>query len=188
MGDRAPEGITEILHDWASGAPEALRELMPQVVAELRQLAQGHLQREARGHTLQPTALVNEVYLRFVDQRHVQFENRSQFFAFASRLMRRILVDYFRARQADKRGSDRPLMSLDEALEVPQHQTVDLLVLNDALEQLKALDPRQSEVVEMRYFGGLTIPETAEALGISPATVKREWLTAKAWLQHTLAT
>ncbi len=187
------DGITEILREWCGGTPEALEKLMPLVFGELRKLARSHFRREPSGHTLQPTALVNEVYLRLERQMHVQLINRTQFFAFASRLMRRILVDHHRTRQAEKRGNGQVLVTLDEALRGGRAaarartiERVDILALDEALELLKELDPRQCRVVELRYFGGLTIPETAQVLGISPATVKREWAVAKAWLQYRL--
>lgn len=180
------EGVTELLDAWSAGRPEALEELMPLVSRELRQLAASHFRREAEGHTLQPTALVNEVFLRFRRQHHVQLEHRTQFFALASRLMRRVLVDHYRSRQREKRGGGDPKISLDEALAVPERRDLDLLALDDALAALQSLDARQCQVVELRFFGGLSVPETAAALAISPATVKREWMTAKAWLQREI--
>ena len=184
---RREEPITALLEEWGAGVPGALEDLMPLVVQELRTLARSHFRHEAQGHTLQPTALVNEVYLRLARQLRIRLENRTQFFAFASRLMRRVLVDHYRSRQTAKRGTGSPKVSLDEAIAVADPKGVDLLALDDALTALKELDPRQSRVVELRYFGGLTIPEVAEVLDLSPATVKREWMTAKAWLQHEIA-
>ena len=174
-------GVTELLQAWGDH-PEALEQLMPLVAQELRVLAESHFRKEHVGHTLQPTALVNEVYLRLNRQLSVHLENRTQFFAFASRLMRRILVDHYRARKAEKRGGDEPLVSLDDALEIPGLQDLSLLALDDALNALKSLDPRQAQVVELRFFGGLTVGETASLLNISAATVKREWVTAKSFL------
>ncbi len=185
-------GITEVLEDWSAGDSGALETLMPLVVQELRRLARSHFRREPPGHTLQPTALVNEVYLKLTLQMHVRLTNRTQFFAFASRLMRRILVDHLRRRRRAKRGGDETCIPLDEAAALPSPQslrtapTVDLLRLDDALRMLRQLDPRQHRVVELRLFGGLGVEETAEVLEISPATVKREWMTAKAWLRHEL--
>lgn len=180
------EGITELLDEWGEGDTTALERLIPMVVEELRVLAVSHLRKEAAGHTLQPTALVNEVYLRLSSQLKARFENRTQFFAFASSLMRRILVDHHRARSTAKRGENQALLTLDEALDLPALRNVELLALDDALTALEALDSRQSKVVELRFFGGLTVDEIGSMLGISPATVKREWASAKAFLLHEI--
>lgn len=174
--------ITELLVEWSRGDVEALERLMPLVVDELRRLASSHFRRESAGHTLQPTALVNEVYMKLVDQRKVQWDNRAQFFAFSAVLMRRILVDHAKGRLADKRGGHVPKLSLDEALGVPQPMSLDLLALDDALQELARLDARQARIVELRFFAGLNHDEIGETLGISPTTVKREWRTAKLWL------
>lgn len=179
-------GITELLEDWGAGDAGALERLMPQVVEELRRLARSHFRREALGHTLQPTALVNELYLKLSAQLHVRLTNRTQFFAFASRLMRRILVDHLRRRRRSKRGGLETRISLDEARDAAPAGAFDLLALDDALHDLLRLDPRQHQVVELRLFGGLSVEETATLLAVSPATVKREWMTAKAWLRHEL--
>ena len=176
------DDITELLEQWGAGRDEALEELMPQVVGELRKLAQAHFRREAAGHTLQPTALVSELYLRLASQTRVRFANRTQFYAFASRLIRRILVDHHRARRTAKRGLDRPKISFDDALGVPKRREVDLLALDDALGSLETLDPKLARIVELRFFAGLTVPEVGEVLGISPASVKREWTSARAFL------
>lgn len=186
VSEGATEGITGLLEEWSAGDPEALDRLMPRVVDELRQLARSHFRREAPGHTLQPTALVNELYLKLAAQMQVRLVNRTQFFAFSSRLMPRILVDHLRRRRRVKRNGDEVLISLDEARDRAPGGAVDLLALDDALEALHKLDPRQHRVVELRLFGGLGVQETAALLAVSPATVKREWMTAKAWLRHEL--
>jgi RNA polymerase sigma factor (TIGR02999 family) len=178
----AGAGVTELLLDWNRGDKGALERLMPLVYEELRQLARHQLALELPGHTLQSTALVHEAYLRLVDQDRVQWQNRAQFFAVAAQLIRRILVDHARRRHAGKRGGDAPKLSLDESIATPQHKDVDLVALDDALNDLSRLDAQQAQVIELRFFAGLTIAESAEALGISPATVHRDWITAKAWL------
>jgi len=182
------DDITELLGAWSGGDRAALDRLMPLVYSELRRLADRHLSRERREHTLQATALVNEAYMRLVDQRHARWLNRAQFFAVAARLMRRILVDHARARAAAKRGQGATRLALDEAPELPARpgQDAELVALDAALERLATLDERQSQVVELRYFGGLSIEETAEVLKLSPATVKREWAMARAWLFREL--
>ena len=159
---------------------------LPRVYEELRQLAGTYLRRERTDHTLQPTALVHEAYLRLVDQRKINWANRAQFMAVAARMMRRILVNHAVARKTAKRGSGAPQLSLDEALNVFDRQAVSALALNTALHELEGLDPRQAQIVELRFFGGLTVPETADILGISPATVKREWNVAKLWLEREM--
>jgi len=160
---------------------------MPLVFTELRVLAGIYLKRERPGHTLQPTALVNEVYLRLVDREQVTWENRAHFFGLAARMMRRLLVNHAEARRAEKRGGGAAKVSLDEAVLPGCAPEVDVLGLDAALQELERLDPRQGQVVEMRYFSGLSIAETAEALQISPATVKRDWETAKLWLRRRMA-
>jgi RNA polymerase sigma factor (TIGR02999 family) len=178
----AGTGVTELLIDWSKGDKGALDRLMPLVYDELRRLARHHLSLENPGHTLQSTALVHEAYLRLVDQDRVQWQNRAQFFAVAAQLIRRILVDHARQRHASKRGGAAQKLSLDESIATPQHKDVDLVALDDALNDLSRLDSQQAQVIELRFFAGLTIAESAEALGISPATVHRDWITAKAWL------
>jgi RNA polymerase sigma factor (TIGR02999 family) len=160
--------------------------LVPVVYDELRRLAARHVRRERRGHTLQATALVNETYLRLIELRKVQWQNRAHFFAMAARLMRRILVDAARSRGYQKRGGGAPVLSLDEALIVPVEPGEDLVALDDALTALAEIDPRKSQVVEMRFFGGLNIDETAAALHVSRDTVKRDWKMAKLWLLREL--
>jgi RNA polymerase sigma-70 factor, ECF subfamily len=183
MGD---PGITALLAEWSTGSPAALERLMPLVAGELRALARHHFRREPAHHTLQPTALVSEVYLRLSDQLGAHFAHRGEFFAFASSLMRRILVDHHRARATAKRGHHEVVVPLDEALDLPHLASSELLALDDALHELGALDHRQMQIVELRFFGGLTVAETAQALAVSPATVKREWASAKAFLLHEM--
>jgi RNA polymerase sigma factor (TIGR02999 family) len=152
----------------------------------LRRLAAGFLRNERPEHTLQPTALVHEAYLRLVDQKKINWSNRAQILAIAAKMMRRILVNHAIARKTTKRGSGAPRVSLDEALNVFDKQAISAVALNDALRELEQLDPRQGQIVELRFFGGLTVPETADLLGVSPATVKREWNVAKLWLEREM--
>jgi RNA polymerase sigma-70 factor (ECF subfamily) len=180
------ERVTQLLLAWSSGDREALDELTPLVYDELRRLAGAYLRRERRGHTLQTSALVHEAFLRMIDQR-VAWQNRAHFFGIAAKLMRRILVDYARSKDASKRGGGEIHLAIDEALDEAEAQDADLIALDDALTSLAAFDPRQSRIVELRYFGGLTIEETAEAIGVSPATVEREWSLARAWLRRELS-
>ena len=180
------EDVTEMLRAWRRGEAAALDRLMPLVYAELKRIAAAYLRRESSGHTLQATALVNEAYLKLVDQTRADWQNRAQFFGVAAQLMRRILVDHAREHRAVKRGSGVERITFDAALDVPQAHDVDLLALDDALSELARFDPRQSRIIELRYFAGLEINETAEVLGISPATVKREWTSARAWLYNQL--
>ena len=180
-----PKPVTDLLLAWSGGDERARDELVGAVYAELRRRAGAYLRHERPGHTLQPTALVHEVYLRLVDQKSVRWESRSQFFGLAAQLMRRILVDHARARSAGKRGGGLMPVTFDE--EVAGRAGVDVAALDDALLALAALDARQGRVVELRYFGGLSIEETAEVLGLSAATVKREWTMARAWLHRELA-
>ena len=188
----APD-VTGLLLAWGSGSADAGERLLPVVYAELHRQAAREMRRESADHTLQATALVHEAYLRLVDQRRVEWRSRAHFFGVAAGLMRRILVDHARARRAAKRGGDvRPLTlgAVERQASDPSggDPAVDLLALDDALGRLAALDADQARLVELRWFGGLTIEETAEALGVSPATVKREWVTARAWLRRELAT
>jgi RNA polymerase sigma factor (TIGR02999 family) len=164
-------------------APE---KLLPLVYDELRRLAYGYLQNERRDHTLQPTALVHEAYIRLVDWENVSWQNRAHFFAVAAQVMRRILVDHARRKNAQKREGAREKMTLDEAVSLSAEREIDLIMLDEALEDLANLDPTQSKIVELRFFGGLTVEETAHALDISPSTVKREWTAAKAWLYRRM--
>jgi RNA polymerase sigma factor (TIGR02999 family) len=177
--------VTRLLQSWSCGEKEALNELVPLIHRELRGLATACLRRERRDHTLQPTALVHEAYLRLVDQTQVQCQNRAQFFAIAANLMRQILVDHARHHLAAKRGGGNKA-SIEEAAEVAQRREVDLVALDEALGKLAQLDPRQSRVVELRFFGGLTEEEIAEVLGVSATTVKRDWRIARAFLHRRL--
>ncbi len=177
--------VTELLLEWRGGDPEALDRLTPLVFDELRRIARGFFERERRDHTLQPTALVHEVYLRLVDARQVDWRNRAHFIGIAARLMRCVLVDHARRRAAGKRGGGVPRTWVDPDL-IPRSREVDLVALDDALADLERLDPEGSQVVEMRFFGGLTHGEIAEVLGVSPTTVKRKWTAARAWLYRAL--
>ncbi|HUA57747.1 MAG TPA: sigma-70 family RNA polymerase sigma factor [Verrucomicrobiae bacterium] len=174
-------GVTGLLIEWGNGDRGALDRLMPLVYEELRRIARRHLHLEGHGHTLQSTALVHEAYLRLVDQNRVQWRDRAHFFAVSARLIRRILLDHARRRLARKRGGAATRLTV-ENVGLPAPQNVDLIALDQALDNLAELDATQAQVVEMRFFAGLTIPETAEALRISTATVERDWITAKAWL------
>jgi RNA polymerase sigma factor (TIGR02999 family) len=178
--------VTQLLKEWSKGSASALEELMPLVFDDLRQLARRQFQGEPPGHTLQPTALVNEVYVRLVGQRQVHWENRGQFFSFAAMLMRRVLVDYAKAKKADKRGKGLPHLPLDEGIAVPERSGVDMVALDEALSRLAALDARQGRIVELRFFVGLTNEQVAETMGLSLTTVKREWQTAKLWLYDAM--
>src|SRR5687768_17630073 len=177
--------ISQLLTDWANHDPVARERLVPIVYDELRRLAHHYMRGERAGHTLQTTALVNEVYVRLAGIDALQWRNRAHFFAMAATLMRRVLVDYARQRGRDKRGAGVSVTSLDENAIAPQ-PAVDVVALDEALERLGAVDPQQSRVVELRFFAGLSVKETAEALGVSAATVKRDWATAKLWLYNEL--
>jgi RNA polymerase sigma factor (TIGR02999 family) len=179
--------ITQLLIEWNNGRSGAVEDLLPLVYRELRQLAAQRLRRERPDHTLQPTALVHEAYIRLVDQRRVRWKNRAHFYGAAAHIMRRILVDGARARKTDKRGGGWERVPLVGDGTPGGSRDVDVLALDDALERLAALDPQQERIVELRYFGGLTLDETAEVIGISTATVKREWAIAKAWLRAQLS-
>ena len=184
---QSPEGITQLLIDWGKGDPAALERLMPLVYSELRRLASNYLRRERAEHTLQPTALVNEAYLKLVDQRNAGWQNRAHFFGIAAQLMRRILVDHARQRQAVKRGGlDQQRLSITSAEAVVKQPEIDLLALNEALDELARMDQQQGRIVELKFFAGLSIEETAEVLGISHATVERDWKMARAWLRRQL--
>jgi RNA polymerase sigma factor (TIGR02999 family) len=178
--------VTDLLLRWQSGDPAAFERLIPLVYRELRQLAHNYLRQERGNHTLQSTALVHEAYLRLASEHRPQMQSRTHFLAIAARVMRHILVDYARSRDTDKRGSDLIKVTLGAAEETPAAADVDVVALDDALEALAAIDAQQGQVVELRFFGGLSIEETAEALGISPATVKRDWSTARVWLYREL--
>ncbi|MGH9841284.1 MAG: sigma-70 family RNA polymerase sigma factor [Blastocatellia bacterium] len=183
--DTAPN-VTQLLLAWSEGDREALEELTPLVYEELKKIAEGYLRRERADHTLQPTALAHEAYIKLIDQQHVRWQNRAHFYGIAAQAMRRILVDHARARLAGKRGSGGAVVSLDEAVDISDERASQLLALDEALKTLAELDPQNSRVVELKYFGGMTLEETAEVLGISRATVIREWKMAKAWLYGEL--
>jgi RNA polymerase sigma factor (TIGR02999 family) len=179
--------VTELLAAWSHGDKEALDKLMPLVYDELRRLARQHMRRERAGHTLQTTALVNEAYMRLVDQRRAQWQNRAQFFGVAARLMRRILVDHARSRGRLKREGDAHKISLDEAATISQEQSSDLLALHEALKKLETMNERMGRIVELRFFGGLSIAETAKVLKVSPGTVMKDWTFAKAFMHEAIS-
>jgi RNA polymerase sigma factor (TIGR02999 family) len=185
MVSKSPS-VTKLLLEWGHGSSVARDELMPLVYEELRRLAGARLRDERADHTLQATAIVHEAYLRLVDQRRVRWRNRAHFFAIAARMIRRILVDHARRRQAGKRGGGRVRVTMDEEWAGIAERDLDLVALDEALRELAELDPELARLVEMRFFGGLTIEETAAALEISPATVKREWAAARAWLRRRI--
>ena len=181
-----PDPVTRLLLGWSDGDERARDEMLPLVYDELRRLAALYLLRERRDHTLQPTALVHEAYLRLVDQRQVNWKNRAQFVGLAAVMMRRILVNHARDRAADKRGGDMRKVPLTDADEPGTPQDVDVIVLHEALDQLGAIDPRKSRIVELKFFGGLTTSEIAEVLQLSPATIERDWSFARAWLYDAI--
>ncbi|HEU4933477.1 MAG TPA: sigma-70 family RNA polymerase sigma factor [Pyrinomonadaceae bacterium] len=185
-GTSSPESITQLLARWNEGDENALDQLMPLVYDELHRLAANYLRKERRQHTLQPTALVNELYLKISDQQRTNWRNRAQFFGVAAQLMRRILVDHARAHYTSKRGSGRYCISLRNVAAFGAQPDADLMTLHEILKRLEALDPNQARIVELRFFGGLTIEEAAEVMEISHATVEREWKTAKAYLKREL--
>jgi RNA polymerase sigma factor (TIGR02999 family) len=184
--DASPGDVTSLLNKLAEGDQEAGAKLVPLVYNELRRLAARCLQRERENHTLQATALVHEAYLKLTAQRSARWQNRAQFFALAAQAMRRILVDYARAQQRIRRGGKQQKVTLDEALLVSRDRTEELIAVHESLSRLEKLDPRESRIVELRYFGGLTVEEVAEVVGVSSKTVTREWNTAKAWLYGDL--
>ena len=186
MADVPSHDVTRLLARWKDGDEAALQELLPIVHDELRRLARRQMAGEGPGHTLQPTALVNEAYLRLVNLKRMQWQDRVHFFAMSSRLMRRILVDFARSRGYQKRGGGAKQVSFTQALEVAEGQPTDVVALNDALEALAVVDERTSRVVELRFFGGLSVDETAEVLNVSRETVKRDWTFAKMWLLRHL--
>ena len=182
-----PHLVTTLLKKWEKGDESALEQLMPLVHDELHRLAHQHMLREKPGHLLQTSALINEAYLRLVDEPQVSWQNRTHFFGIAARLMRRILVDEARKRNSAKRGGDAIQVSLHEAMTVPEEQAANVVALDDALSILAKKDSRQSEIVELRFFGGLSIEETAELLKVSPGTVMRDWTFARAWLRNEMS-
>jgi RNA polymerase sigma factor (TIGR02999 family) len=181
----APE-VTQLLVNWSRGDKAALEQLMPLVYGELRRLASAYLRRERPNHTLQSTALVHEAFMRLVNQRDVEWRSRAHFYGIAAQMIRRILVDYARSQHAEKRGAGAVKLELDEAMAAPSQSEFDLLGLNEALERLSAMDERQGRIVELRFFAGLSIEETAEVMQLSPASIKREWQSARAWLFREL--
>jgi RNA polymerase sigma factor (TIGR02999 family) len=186
MATLAPTDVTRLLIDWGNGDQAALDELMPLVYEELRRLAGRYMRREGQGHTLQTSALVNEAYLRLMDQEKVQWQNRAHFFGVASQLMRRILVDHARSRLRAKRGGGAHMVSFaDQA--TTSKEVIEVIALDDALKGLMEMDPRKSQIVEMKFFGGLTNEEVAEVLKVTPRTVEREWRKAKAWLHRSIS-
>ncbi len=186
MATSSPHEVTQLLLDWRNGHQGALDKLTPLIYSELRRLAESYLRRERAHHTLQATALVNEAFLQLLGAHQMDWQNRAHFFGIAARLMRQILVDHARAHAASKRGSGQEALPLDEALEVPGGRAADVVALDDALRDLAAFDERKSRVIEVRYFGGLSIEETAEVIGISVATVRRELRMAEAWLYRQM--
>jgi len=186
MTTSSSDGITELLERWNNGEETALDELMPLVYEELHKIAKRYLRNERGQHTLQPTALVNELFLKFSEQNNMSWQNRAQFFGISAQFMRRILIDYARAKQAEKRGGDRYCISLKHCRAFGDEPDADLLDLHDALDKLAEIDTVQAQIVELRFFGGLTIKETAQVMKISHATVEREWKIAKAFLKCEL--
>lgn len=187
MSEPLSQPVSALLAQWQAGDEEALRTLVPLVYDELRRLAHRYLQKERPDHTLQSTALVHEAYVRLVKQEGGKFQNRAHFFAISAQLMRQILIEYARSQRAAKRDRGQKVTLNDEVALVKKSRSVDLVALDEALEGLAKLDAQQSRIVELRFFGGLSIEETAQVLGISPATVKRDWSTAKAWLHHEMS-
>jgi RNA polymerase sigma-70 factor, ECF subfamily len=186
MKSNAKADVTTLLRGWSAGDRSTEEKLWPLVFAELKRLARRHLAHERPNHTLQSGALVNEVYVRLADLNNTQWENRARFFAMCARMMREVLVDHARARQSQKRGGDRSRISLDEVALVSESKGIELLALDDALKRLAVIHPRKSEVVEMRFFGGLSADETAEVLNVSRLTVIRDWNFSRAWLQAAM--
>ena len=184
---QTPPNITQLLVAWNGGDKAALDQLIPIVYEELRRQASNYLRRERPGHTLQTTALIHEAYVRLVDQKNVHWQNRAQFFGIAAQLMRRILVDHARTKHRAKRGGSAVRVSLTDTTAVTKDANLDLIEIDEALNRLAKIDEQQAQIVEMRFFSGLSVEETAAALNISPATVKRDWRVAKAWLHRSLA-
>ena len=186
MATAPPPGVTALLRAWSDGDETALEQLLPLVEAELRRLARGYMARERQGHTLQPTALLNEAFLRLTDARQVQWQDRAQFLGISARLMRRVLVDHARSRGYQKRGGDAQRVTLTDTLVVSAEPPVDLIALDRALERLAVVDARKAKVIDMRFFGGLSVEETADALHVSADTIKRDWRLTKLWLLREL--
>ena len=186
MASPSPEGVTQLLKAWGNGEQKALDRLIPLVYTELHRLAHRYMGRERNAHTLQPTALVHEMYERLIDFKNVSWQNRAHFFGVSAQLMRRILVDYARSRRYRKRGGEWRQVSFNEAVAVFRNRQTDIVALDDALRTLADIDPRKSRVVEMRFFGGMSVKEVAEVLNVSQETVQRDWRLAKAWLLREL--
>ena len=186
MATPSSQEITQLLLAWSDGDQAALEKLTPLVYAELRRLAKGYMFGERPGHTLQTTALINEAYMRLIDWKNVRWQGRAHFFGVAAQVMRRILVDFARARHYAKRGGAAQQVSLDEAVTIHEDRSAELIALDEALKSLAEIDPRKSQIVELRFFGGLNAKETAEALKVSQRTVEREWNSARAWLYREL--
>lgn len=178
--------VTELLINWSKGDPAALEELIPLVHAELRRIARRYMARQKQGHTLQTSDLINEAYLRLINQHNVEWKDRAHFFAMSAQIMRNILIDHARKYQYAKRGAGAHKVMLDEASMVADQRSVELVALDDALTELAAIDERKSRLVELRFFGGLTVEEAAAVLDVSPATAQREWRAARAWLEHSM--
>jgi RNA polymerase sigma factor (TIGR02999 family) len=183
----SPVDVTAMLRQWSDGDAAAAAQLAPVVYAELRRVAHRYLRHERPDHTLRSAELVHEAYLRLVDLKQARWQDRAHFFAVSGQIMRRILVDHARARLREKRGAGATLVALNEAIDLPEQRSFEVIALDDALEGLAKLDPQQSRVVELRFFAGLSVEETAEALGVSRATVNRDWVTARAWLLRELS-
>ena len=187
MPDMSPQEVTQLLADWGKGDRSALDRLFPLVHSELRRIAQRQMNQERAGHTLQATALVNEAYLKLVGQQELEWQNRAHFFAVCAQMMRHILIDHARAHARDKRGGGAIQVSLNDVAALAEDQASYFLALDEALRLLESLDPQKGKIVELRYFGGLSIEETAEVLNISPRTVRREWQRSKAWLYRMIS-
>jgi RNA polymerase sigma factor (TIGR02999 family) len=185
--DSSPHDVTQLLLAWGNGNQAARDQLMSVVYDELHRMARRYMRREAPGHTLQTSALLNEAFLRLVDQNNVQWQNRAHFFGIAAQMMRRILVDHARSRNYAKRGAGAQAITLDEGLIVSDERSAEVVAVHEALEELSKIDTRKGQIVELRFFGGLSIEETANVLGVSPGTVMRDWTLAKAWLRREMA-
>jgi RNA polymerase sigma factor (TIGR02999 family) len=187
MDPSPPNDVTQLLVAWSNGNQAARDQLMSVVYEELHRLARRYMRRESPGHTLQTSALVNEAFLRLVDQRNVHWQNRTHFYGIAAQMMRRILVDYARGRNYAKRGAGAPTVTLDEGLIVSDERSAEVVAVHEALEELSKIDARKGQIVELRFFGGLSIEETANILDVSPGTVMRDWTLAKAWLHREMS-
>jgi RNA polymerase sigma-70 factor, ECF subfamily len=188
MSKESPHEITQMLLELTDGNQEVVNQILPHIYDELRRLASSYLRRERSNHTLQPTALVHEAYMKLIDQSRVKWQNRAHFFGIAAQVMRRILMDHARKHTAEKRGGEAELLPIEEEILIVSHdKSAELIALDDALQQLSEIDERKAKIVELRYFGGLSIEETAEVLGVSVPTINREWRMAKAWLYSEIA-